>query len=52
MVAKPTFTKGKSEKQYCFINHRFVRDKVMQHAVKQAYRDVLHQQLAPAYVYF
>ena len=52
MVAKPTFTKGKSEKQYCFINHRFVRDKVMQHAVKQAYRDVLHQQLAPAYVLF
>ena len=52
MVAKPTFTKGKIEKQYCFINHRFVRDKVMQHAVKQAYRDVLHQQLAPAYVLF
>ena len=52
MVAKPTFTKGKSEKQYCFINHRFVRDKVMQHAVKQAYRDVLNQQLAPAYVLF
>ena len=52
LIAKPTFTKGKNDKQYCFINHRFVRDKVMQHAVKQAYRDVLHQQLAPAFVLF
>ena len=52
MVAKPTFAKGKSDKQYSFVNHRFVRDKVIQHAVKQAYRDVLHNQFAPAFVLF
>ena len=51
-IAKPTFAKGKTDKQYCFVNHRFVRDKVMLHAVKQAYRDVLHNALAPAFVLF
>ena len=51
-VSKPTFSKGKTDKQYCFVNHRFVRDKVMLHAVKQAYRDVLHNALTPAFVLF
>ena len=51
-IAKPTFAKGKTDKQYCFVNHRFVRDKVMLHAVKQAYRDVLHNALTPAFVLF
>ncbi|VEJ21051.1 DNA mismatch repair endonuclease MutL [Neisseria animaloris] len=51
-IAKPTFAKGKTDKQYCFVNRRFVRDKVMLHAVKQAYRDVLHNALTPAFVLF
>lgn len=51
-IAKPTFTKGKTDKQFCFVNRRFVRDKVMLHAVKQAYRDVLHNALTPAFVLF
>lgn len=52
MIAKPTFTQGKTSDQYCFVNRRFVRDKVLLHAVKQAYRDVLHQQITPAFVLF
>ena len=52
LIAKPTFAKGKSAQQYCFVNRRFVRDKVMLHAVKQAYRDVLHHALTPAFVLF
>ena len=51
-IAKPTFSKGRSDKQFCFVNQRFVRDKVMLHAVKQAYRDVLHHQLTPAFALF
>ncbi len=51
-VSKPTFAKGKSDTQFCFVNQRFVRDKVILHAVKQAYRDVLHQQITPAFVLF
>ncbi|MDO5686488.1 MAG: DNA mismatch repair endonuclease MutL [Neisseria sp.] len=52
VIAKPTFAQGKSSQQYCYVNRRFVRDKVMLHAVKQAYRDVLHQQIVPAFVLF
>ncbi|MCF7529987.1 DNA mismatch repair endonuclease MutL [Neisseria lisongii] len=51
-VAKPTFAKGRTDKQFCFVNYRFVRDKIMLHAVKQAYRDVLHNALTPAFVLF
>lgn len=51
-VSKPTFAQGKSDKQFFFVNNRFVRDKVMLHALKQAYRDVLHNQITPAFVLF
>lgn len=51
-ISKPTFAQGKSNQQYVFVNHRFVRDKVVLHAVKQAYRDVLHQALTPTFVLF
>ncbi|OAM25966.1 DNA mismatch repair endonuclease MutL [Eikenella sp. NML01-A-086] len=52
LITKPTFAQGRSSQQYCFVNNRFVRDKVMLHAIKQAYRDVLHQQITPAFVLF
>ena len=52
LIAKPTFAQGRSSQQYCFVNNRFVRNKVMLHAAKQAYRDVLHQQITPAFVLF
>ena len=52
LIAKPTFAQGRSSQQYCFVNNRFVRDKVMLHAAKQAYRDVLHQQITPAFMLF
>ena len=51
-IAKPTFAKGKSDKQFCFVNNRFVRDKIILHAVKQAYHDVLHNQITPSFVLF
>ncbi len=49
-IAKPTFADGKSNQQYCFVNQRFVRDKTITHALKQAYRDVLHNQISPSFV--
>lgn len=52
LIGKPTFMQGKSSQQYIFVNQRFVRDKIILHAVKQAYNDVLHQALTPAFVLF
>lgn len=49
-IGKPTYSKGKADKQYVFVNGRFVRDKIVLHAVKQAYQDVLHVALTPAFV--
>ena len=51
-IAKPSFDGGKSSEQFCFVNRRFVRDKTLTHAVKQAYRDVLHNQITPSFVLF
>ena len=52
LIAKPTFAQGKTSQQYIFVNNRFVRDKVILHAVKQAYHDVLHLAQTPVFVLF
>ncbi|TXR54123.1 DNA mismatch repair endonuclease MutL [Reinekea thalattae] len=41
-VGLPTFSRSSADMQYFFVNGRVVRDKVIAHAVKQAYRDVLY----------
>ncbi len=52
LVGLPAYSRSGRDAQYLFVNGRFVRDKLLNHAVREAYRDVLHQERHPAYVLF
>lgn len=51
-VSLPTFSRSQADMQYFYVNGRTIRDKVVTHAVKQAYRDVLFHGRHPAFVLF
>ena len=51
-IAKPTFSRNSRDTQYVYVNGRFVRDKLIAHAIRQAYQDVLHHDRHPAFVLF
>ncbi|MDR3413552.1 MAG: DNA mismatch repair endonuclease MutL [Formivibrio sp.] len=52
LAGSPTLGKSSRDGQYFFVNGRFVRDKLVQHALREAYRDVLHHDRHPAYCLF
>ncbi len=52
LAAMPTYNRSGRDAQYLFVNGRYVRDKLLSHAVRQAYQDVLHHDRHPAYVLF
>jgi DNA mismatch repair protein MutL len=51
-VGLPTFSRSQPDLQYFFVNGRVIRDRLVAHAVKQAYRDVLFHGRHPAFVLY
>lgn len=51
-VGMPTFSRSQADLQYFYVNGRMVRDKLVAHAIRQAYRDVLYNGRHPAFVLF
>jgi DNA mismatch repair protein MutL len=52
LAGLPAYSRAGRDAQYLFVNGRFVRDKLLTHAVREAYRDVLHHDRHPAFALF
>ena len=51
-ISLPTFSRGQADLQYFYVNGRAIRDKVISHAIKLAYQDVLYHGRFPAFVLY
>lgn len=52
VLALPAYSRAARDMQYFFVNGRFIRDKLIAHALREAYRDVLHLDRHAAFVLY
>ena len=52
LAGTPQAAQARSDCQYFFVNGRYVRDRVLAHAVREAYAELLHGERQPAYLLF
>ena len=51
-IAKAQFSRSRGDLQYFYVNGRSIKDKLIAHAIKQAYKDVLHHQHYPVFILY
>ncbi len=51
-VGLPTFSRSQQDMQYFYVNGRLIKDRLVTHAIKQAYQDVLFHGRHPVYVLY
>ncbi len=51
-VGLPTFSRSQQDMQFFYVNGRLIRDKLVAHAIKQAYQDVLYHGRHPVFVLY
>ncbi len=51
-IGLPTYSRSQADQQFFFVNGRIIRDRVVTHAVKQGYADVLYHGRNPVYCLF
>ncbi len=51
-ISKPTYTRSQRDRQYLFLNSRFIKDKTISHAITRAYKDVVYHDRHPALILY
>jgi DNA mismatch repair protein MutL len=51
-ISSPNFNRGQADLQYFYINHRIVKDKLLGHAMKQAYQDLIVHNRFPVFILY